>query len=141
MTCVLLALYSSRVAKNTTGKKKRRSTVATREESGDAENEYIVYGPAGRLGIVLDNPDDNGPVVYVIKENSPLMDLMEVGDRLVAVDEVDVRRMTPTKASKLISKRSGNPMRKFTLVRRKSSSKAAAAEEETNGNSRDPPVA
>lgn len=68
---------------------------------------------------MLDNPDDKGPVVYIIKETSPLIDKIEVGDRLVAVDEVDVRAMSPTKVSKLISKRSGNPMRKFTLLRQK----------------------
>jgi C-terminal processing protease CtpA/Prc len=47
------------------------------------------------------------------------MEAIEVGDRLIAVDEVDVRQMTPTKVSKLISKRSSNPMRKLTLLRSK----------------------
>lgn len=99
------------------------SSVATSQpgtaDTWDKSVEYVVYAPAGKLGIVLDNPDDKGPVVYIIKESSPLMDKIEVGDRLVAVDEVDVRAMSPTKVSKLISKRSANPMRKFTLLRHK----------------------
>jgi C-terminal processing protease CtpA/Prc len=78
-----------------------------------------VYAPAGRLGIVLDSPDKEGPIVYVIKENSPMFEAIDVGDRLIAVDEVDVRQMTPTKVSKLIGKRSSNPMRKLTLLRNK----------------------
>jgi len=119
------------------------SSVATSQpgastEAWDKETEYIVYAPAGKLGIVLDNPDDKGPVVYIIKETSPLMDKIEVGDRLVAVDEVDVRAMSPTKVSKLISKRSANPMRKFTLLRHKKPPK----EEENSGEAQqnpDPP--
>jgi C-terminal processing protease CtpA/Prc len=87
------------------------------ESSGTTGNQYVVLAPAGKLGIVLDSPDDMGSVVYVIKENSPLLERMEVGDRLLAVDEIDVRAMSPTKVSKLISKRSRNPLRKLTLAR------------------------
>jgi len=78
---------------------------------------YTVYAPKGKLGIVLENPDREGPIVYIIKEMSPLLNKLAVGDRLIAVDEVVVRDMSPTKISKLISKRSANPMRKLTLVK------------------------
>jgi C-terminal processing protease CtpA/Prc len=90
-----------------------------KEAAPSSTNEYVVYAPAGRLGIVLDSPDKEGPIVYVIKENSPLFEAIDVGDRLIAVDEVDVRQMSPTKVSKLIGKRSSNPMRKLTLLRNK----------------------
>lgn len=85
--------------------------------SFDPELLYTVYAPKGKLGIVLENPDNEGPLVYIIRENSPLRDKMEVGDRLIAVDEVDVRSMSPVKISKLISKRSANPVRKMTLLK------------------------
>ena len=55
--------------------------------------------------------------MYIIKDDSPLLNKMAIGDRMIAVDEVDVRAMSPTKISKLISKRSTNPVRKLTLVK------------------------
>lgn len=84
-----------------------------------ASEEYVVYAPSGKLGIVVDNPDDDsGPIIYAIKETSPLLDSqLNVGDRLVMVDEIDVTKMPPELISKLISKRAQNPMRKLTLHR------------------------
>ena len=84
-------------------------------------DEYVVYAPSGKLGIVVDNPDDDsGPIIYAIKETSPLLDSkLNVGDRLTMVDEVDVTKMAPALISKLISRRANNPMRKLTLLRTK----------------------
>jgi PDZ domain len=101
--------------------------------------EYIIYAPAGRLGIVLDDPnvlshttnkdrehgdDDNdtiqyGPVISMIKEGSPLINEanMNVGDMIVAIDDIDVRNMTPQRVSKLINDRSKHPIRKITCVK------------------------
>ena len=83
------------------------------------EDQFVIYAPAGKLGLVVDNPDDGPPVVHAIKEDSVLADQVQVGDRLVGVDEVDVRSLSPVKVSKLISKRSTNPLRKLTLTRAK----------------------
>lgn len=83
------------------------------------EDHFVIYAPAGKLGLVVDNPDDGAPVVHAIKEDSVLIDQVRVGDRLVGVDEIDVRSLSPVKVSKLISKRSTNPLRKLTLVRSK----------------------
>jgi len=83
------------------------------------EDQFVIYAPAGKLGLVVDNPDDGAPVVHAIKEDSVLADQVQVGDRLVGVDEVDVRALSPVKVSKLISKRSTNPLRKLTLTRAK----------------------
>jgi hypothetical protein len=58
-------------------------------------------------------------VIHAIKDDSVLKDQVHVGDRLVGVDEVDVRSLSPVKVSKLISKRSTNPLRKLTLTRSK----------------------
>ena len=92
--------------------------------------EYVIYAPAGRLGIVLDDPSvlrtgpnsdlkQYGPVISMIKEGSPLMNEseMNVGDMIVAVDDVDVRNMTPQKVSKLINDRSKHPIRRITCVK------------------------
>ena len=76
-----------------------------------------VYAPAGKLGVVIDTPDDGAPVVHAVKDTSPISDKVQVGDKLVAVDGEDVRAMTAIKVSKLISKKSTNPSRKLTLIR------------------------
>lgn len=63
--------------------------------------------------------EDNGsaPTVKTIQEDSPLMGKIDVGDYLVAVDEVDVRGKSANKVSKLIANRKANPVRKLTLIR------------------------
>ena len=94
----------------------------TKPTAFDPEKLFTVYAPKGKLGIVLENPDFEGPIVYIIRDNSPLKDKMAVGDRLVAVDEVDVRTMSPVQISKLIAKRSANPMRKLTMLKASASS-------------------
>ena len=76
-----------------------------------------VYAPAGRLGVIIDTPDDGAPVIHAIKEDSPILDKVRVGDKLVAVDDDDVRAMTAVKVSRLISTKANNPSRKFTIIR------------------------
>jgi C-terminal processing protease CtpA/Prc len=76
-----------------------------------------VFAPAGKLGVVIDTPDDGAPVVHAIKDSSVIADKLQVGDKLVAVDDEDVRMMTAIKVSKLISRKSANPSRKLTIVR------------------------
>lgn len=84
----------------------------------DRKEEMIdVYAPAGKLGVVIDTPDDGPPVVHAIKDSSVIADKLQVGDMLVAVDEEDVRSMTAIKVSKLISRKSGNSTRKLTVIR------------------------
>jgi PDZ domain-containing secreted protein len=60
---------------------------------------------------------NEGPVVCMIKEGSPLMNSIEVGDHIVALDDIDVREMLPIKVSKLMNKRSQHPARKLTMMR------------------------
>jgi C-terminal processing protease CtpA/Prc len=76
-----------------------------------------VYAPAGKLGVVIDTPNDGAPMIHAVKETSPIVDKVRVGDKLVAVDDVDVRAMTAMKVSKLISKKGSNPSRKLTIIR------------------------
>jgi len=76
-----------------------------------------IYAPAGKLGVVIDTPDDGAPVVHAIKDSSVIADKLQVGDKLVAVDDEDVRTMTAIKVSKLISRKSANPTRKLSIIR------------------------
>jgi C-terminal processing protease CtpA/Prc len=70
-----------------------------------------------KLGVVIDTPDDGAPLVHAVKDSSVIADKICVGDKLVAVDDDDVRSMTAIKVSKLISKRNNNPSRRLTVVR------------------------
>lgn len=89
-----------------------------REEESNVKEEIIeINAPAGKLGVVIDTPDDGAPVVHAVKDSSVIADQICVGDKLIAVDDEDVRSMTAIKVSKLISKKSANPSRKLTIVR------------------------
>jgi C-terminal processing protease CtpA/Prc len=77
----------------------------------------VINAPPGKLGVVIDTPDDGAPVVHAVKDSSVIADQIRVGDKLVAVDNEDVRSMTAIKVSKLISRKGANSMRKLTVVR------------------------
>jgi PDZ domain len=81
------------------------------------EQVIVVEAPAGKLGVVIDTPDDGAPVVHAVKDTSVIADQIRVGDKLIKVDDEDVRSMTAIKVSKLISKKSANPVRRLTIVR------------------------
>lgn len=66
---------------------------------------------------MIDTPDDGAPLVHAVKDSSVIADQICVGDKLVAVDDDDVRSMTAIKVSKLISRRSANHSRRLTVVR------------------------
>jgi len=84
----------------------------------DGKEEIIhIFAPPGKLGVVIDTPDDGAPVVHAVKDTSVIADRIIVGDKLVAVDDEDVRSMTAIKVSKMISRKGGNPSRKLTVVR------------------------
>ena len=77
-----------------------------------------ISAPAGKLGVVIDTPNTGAPVVHAVKDSSVIGSLIAVGDQLIMVDDIDVSNMTAIKVSKLISKKSANPQRKLTIVRK-----------------------
>jgi len=86
--------------------------------AGKVKEEILhIFAPPGKLGVVIDTPDDGAPVVHAVKETSVVVDKVKVGDKLVAVDDEDVRTLTAIKVSKLISRKSANPSRKLTILR------------------------
>lgn len=77
-----------------------------------------IYAPMGKLGLVIDTPATaTTPVVHAIKDTCPIRREIYVGDKLVAVDDVDVRDMQAVEVSRLISKKSGQEQRKLTIIR------------------------
>ena len=88
-----------------------------RDPNNVKEEIIHIFAPPGKLGVVIDTPDDGAPVVHAVKDSSVIADKITVGDKLVAVDDEDVRSMTAIKVSKLISRKSANPSRKLTVIR------------------------
>ena len=78
---------------------------------------YTVVAPAGKLGVILDNPDDGAPVIHTVKDTSPLLGMIAIGDRLVQIDNVDVSGFTPAQVVQLLSTKSNNPERLLTMLR------------------------
>ncbi|GKY99756.1 hypothetical protein MPSEU_000929500 [Mayamaea pseudoterrestris] len=71
---------------------------------GDAVDEkFEIKVPPGKLGMVIDTPNGDVPIVHAIKSESILYDQVKVGDRLLSVNGIDVSSMTALQVSKLIS--------------------------------------
>lgn len=77
-----------------------------------------IIAPSGKLGLIIDTPNDGPPVIFAIKESSVLGEKVRVDDRLIALDDVDVTSMTAIELSKLISSRNTKPERKLTILRK-----------------------
>eukprot|EP00592_Proboscia_alata_P015002 CAMPEP_0194395758 /NCGR_PEP_ID=MMETSP0174-20130528/124601_1 /TAXON_ID=216777 /ORGANISM="Proboscia alata, Strain PI-D3" /LENGTH=981 /DNA_ID=CAMNT_0039191729 /DNA_START=791 /DNA_END=3736 /DNA_ORIENTATION=+ len=88
------------------------------ERERPIQNQTVdIFAPSGKLGVVIDTPNHDAPVIHAIKDSSVVANLLRVGDSLIAVDDQDVRAMSAVKVSKLISKKSGQATRKLTIVR------------------------
>ena len=83
----------------------------------DERNIYTIDAPPGKLGVVVDTPDEGPPVIFAIKESSPLQGKLQIRDRLLAVDHVDVTALSAVNTSRIISQRSTATDRTFTLLR------------------------
>ena len=64
---------------------------------------FEVRAPPGKLGMVVDTPNGNVPVVRAIKPDSVLIGSVQIGDRLISVDHTDVTNMSALDVSSLIS--------------------------------------
>ena len=83
-------------------------------------NEDILHilAPSGKLGLAIDIIQ-NETVVFIVQNSSSLVGKVQVGDKLVAVDNEDVRTLTISEVLKLLSQKSTNPLRKLTILRTK----------------------
>jgi C-terminal processing protease CtpA/Prc len=71
--------------------------------------------PQGKLGIVVTTQPE-GPVVYSIKNESPLQGLIFVDDLIVAIDGEDTRGWTAQRFVTIVAKKNGAPC-KLTVLR------------------------
>lgn len=101
---------------------KQQSTTTDEEENNNTVREELIeiYAPAGKLGVILEESTLEGggpPVVHGIRETSVLRNELLIGDRLIALDDEDVRKMPANKVSKMISKKMENATRKLSIIR------------------------
>ena len=81
------------------------------------KNEMIVVvAPSGSLGVVIGNPT-GFPAVHAIKDTSPIIDMIQIGDNLVSVDGEDTTRMSAIRVSSLIGSKASNPQRILVFAR------------------------
>ena len=73
-----------------------------------------IIAPAGKLGIVIDTTLE-GPVVHKIKDGSPLMGKLNVGDIITEIDGIDTRAMSASAITALMIK-TGAVERNFTIL-------------------------
>ena len=103
-------LHSVNDIVSTTGERVRDNIIT--------ETEYSVSAPPGLLGLILESSSIDGrSIVNSVKPFSPLADQVQVGDRLVLVDNEDVSLMTASKVSQLIASKQ-NETRILTFKRR-----------------------
>lgn len=92
------------------------------EDRATNEGETIdVIAPSGKLGIILVDPESTdipGPAfVFNIRDDGPLVDMVKLGDRIIAIDDVDVRTMSAENVSKLLGSKNSKPQRKISILR------------------------
>lgn len=93
------------------------TTPITTEQTPAVLDFITIVAPSGVLGVVLNNAGVEFPLVFAVKDSSPLYGRVEVGDMLVSVDEVHCKGMSSHTVSSFLSSRSHNPGRKLTLAR------------------------
>jgi hypothetical protein len=81
-----------------------------------ASNVYDVFAPPGPLGLIIDS-SSLGPVVHGIKLDSPLLNLVEVGDIICALDGVDTRLEQANVLTSIMAKRMSKH-RRLTIASR-----------------------
>lgn len=93
---------------------------AANPQTATSEQLIEIYAPAGKLGFILDdsNEEDKGPpTVHQVRSTSILINDIRVGDKLIALDDEDVRQMSSNNVSKLIARKIDNTTRKLSILR------------------------
>ncbi|KAL3797440.1 hypothetical protein ACHAW5_004459 [Stephanodiscus triporus] len=100
-------------------------SAAASTRNGTGQTIIDVVAPPGKLGVVLLDPEPHEPpgpaFVCKICTDSPLADKVKLGDKILAVDDWDVGKMSAEDVSKLLGSKKTNLRRNITLLRENSS--------------------
>jgi len=78
-----------------------------------------IMAPPGNLGLVLDKfPGEEGPVyVRSLHPFSPLINRVQLKDKIIAIDGEDVQQFSPREVGKLLSRNRMSAQRRITVLR------------------------
>jgi len=95
------------------------SLASTSENSTHgAERRLDSIGPAGKVGFVVSTPKIPGPVyIFNMHDDSPLVGGIRVGDKVIAVDDLNMRTMEATEVPKFLVARHMSPLKKASVLR------------------------
>jgi hypothetical protein len=81
------------------------------------QNTYkrMILAPKGKLGVVIDTTN-YGPVVFQVKDGSPLQGALFPGDRIIAIDDIDTTGMIANNITTIMA-RKAELERMITVVR------------------------
>jgi hypothetical protein len=82
-----------------------------------SDEQWEVLAPAGVLGLILETNKDGMPTITKIMPSSVLADQVQIGDRLLTVDGIDVTVMLESDVSRLIAFRKEAPVRKLVFTK------------------------
>ena len=66
--------------------------------------ERVCIAPPGRLGVVIDTTKD-GPVVYQVKDDSPMLGQIFPGDRMMTIDDIDTRGLRASQITQIMAEK------------------------------------
>ena len=93
-----------------------------RQLSYSDELQYLpqqhVFAPPGKIGVAID-VDNGQPIVYKVRNGSPLEKMLQRNDVIVAIDDEDTSCLSAADVTEMMVKRIDR-VRKITFVRRKS---------------------
>lgn len=85
--------------------------------SNDNNNWYRVVAPSGKLGLFMDNPRRELPVVCAIKETSALKGKINIGDLMLQMDEINCVGISAKHLSAILNERSENSARILVMAK------------------------
>lgn len=83
----------------------------------EVDEELVVWTRAGKLGLIISNPDYGPPMIHHVKPISILYNKVYPGDRIIGVNEINTCNMSPEEISKLIGVQNIYSIIKITLIR------------------------
>jgi C-terminal processing protease CtpA/Prc len=97
--------------------RERKISVLTKMPISDFDStEKLITAPAGKLGIVIDSTPQ-GPVVHTVRDDSPLLGSITVGDIIIEVNGIKCRTMTSSEVTKLMVSSSEQERRLLVLTK------------------------
>ena len=73
--------------------------------------------PQGKLGVILANKHDGkGTVVLEVHPDSPLLDMVKIGDKLLAIDGLPVSDLACSQITSIIAARQSHQRRLTVLT-------------------------